>query len=292
MRQSKAATERDGVARWTNRANGPKPARMSTEAARDRLFRSIERALAGDEFEPAYQPVARLADGALAGFEALARWRRASETVVEPSVFLAEARARNLMDGISRRILLAACATLRGWRQDGVAGLYVAVNATGREIERTSFVEDTLAVVRAAELEPGSLRLEVTEQEELLQPEIVARHLGLLREAGIKVLFDDFGSGFSSFTWLTQLPADAIKFDQSLVAGVTRAESRERKILRAMIGLAHDLGLETVAEGVETQDQSDALADLGCDYGQGHLFAPPLAATDARALIGKLRNIP
>lgn len=260
-----------------------------TDAARDALFRDIERAIATDEFEPVFQPVARLSDGALAGFEALARWRRAPQTLDEPSAFMEEALARNLMGAISRRILLAACAIMRGWRADRVDGVFVSVNIVGHDLERDAFVDETLDIIRAAGLPAGVLRLEVTEQQVLRDPPVIARALKRLRAAGVKILFDDFGSGFSSFTWLTRLPADALKFDQTLIAGIA-ADGPHVKIVRAMVALAHELGLETVAEGVETEVQREVLADLGCDYAQGHLFSRPLAAAEARALIGTLRT--
>ena len=145
-----------------------------------------------------------------------------------------------------------------------------------------------LDILRAAELPPGVIKLEVTEQQVLRDPPRVARQLARLRHAGVKILFDDFGSGFSSFTWLTKLPADALKFDHTLISGITE-DGPHLKIVRAMVALAHELGLETIAEGVETEAQREILADLGCDYAQGHLFSKALGASEARALIGVLK---
>ena len=262
---------------------------MSSQIARDELFRDIERALETDAFEPVFQPVARLTDGALAGFEALARWRRGPETLSEPSVFIAEALARNRMGEISRRILLAACAIMRGWRAEGVDGVFMSVNIVGHDLEREAFVAETLDILRAADLPPGVIKLEVTEQQVLRDPPLIAAQLSRLRNAGVKILFDDFGSGFSSFTWLTKLTADALKFDQSLISVITD-DGPHLKIVRAMVALAHELGLETIAEGVETEAQREILADLGCDFAQGHLFSKALGANEARALIGVLKS--
>jgi c-di-GMP-specific phosphodiesterase len=262
---------------------------MSTNAARDQLFRDIERALENDAFEPAFQPVARLSDGALAGFEALARWRQAPERLAEPAIFYEAAMAQGLMSEISRRILLAACAVLRSWRAAGADGVFVSVNIMGHDLERDAFVGETLDIIRAADLPPGSLKLEVTEQQVLRDPPRIARSLSELRAAGVKILFDDFGSGFSSFTWLTRLPADALKFDHALISGI-HAEGPHRKIVRAMVGLAHELGLETVAEGVETELEREILTDIGCDFAQGHLYSKPLGPAEARALLGLLRE--
>jgi c-di-GMP-specific phosphodiesterase len=259
---------------------------MASQTDRDTLFDDICHALESGAFEPAFQPVTRLADGAIAGFEALARWRRGPGALIEPSAFIEEALARNLMGQISRRILDSACATMHDWRASGVDGVFMSVNILGHDLERDDFVAETLAVLRAAALPPGAIKLEVTEQQVLRDPEQVARQLARLREAGVKILFDDFGSGFSSFTWLTRLPADALKFDHALISGIADPAGPHLKIVRAMVALAHELGLETIAEGVETETERDILRALGCDYAQGHLFAKAMGAADARAMLG------
>lgn len=259
---------------------------MSTDA-RDALFRDIERAIAANAFEPVFQPVIRLADGKLAGFEALARWRQGPEELAEPSAFIEEALARNLLGEISRRILGSACALMRDWRAEGLEHLFMSVNIVGHDLERDAFVAETLDVLTAAHLPPGAIRLEVTEQQVLRDPPAVARQLARLRAAGVKILFDDFGSGFSSFTWLTKLPADALKFDHALISGIADASSPHLKIVRAMNALAHELGLETIAEGVEAAAERDILTALGCDFAQGRLFAMPLSAAEARAMAGR-----
>lgn len=257
---------------------------MSSEARRDELFRAIERALEANAFEPVFQPVIRLADGALAGFEALARWRQGPQELAEPAAFIEEALARNLMGEISRRILKGVCAIMRDWRAEGIDDVFVSVNIVGHDLEREEFLAETLDVLRAAHLPPGSIKLEVTEQQMLRDPRAVARQLARLREAGVKILFDDFGSGFSSFTWLTKLPADALKFDHALISGISDPAGPHLKIVRAMIALAHELGLETIAEGVESEDERALLANLRCDFAQGRLFAMPLSADEARLL--------
>jgi len=258
---------------------------MTTQATRDALFRDIERAIETDAFEPVFQPVIRLADGALAGFEALARWRQGPEALAEPSAFIEEALARNLMGEISRRILRSVCAIVRDWRAEGIDNIFVSVNIVGHDLERDAFVAETLDLLHAADLPPGAIKLEITEQQVLRDPPAVARQLARLRSAGVKILFDDFGSGFSSFTWLTKLPADALKFDHALISGIADPRGPHLKIVRAMNALAHELGLETIAEGVESERERAILAELGCDFAQGRLFAMPLSASEARASI-------
>lgn len=247
----------------------------------------IQAALAAGNFEPVFQPIARLADGALAGFEALARWRRAVDVLLGPSVFLEAALEHDLLGAISRRIMRDSCLAMSGWRLEGAIGLFLSVNVAGRDLEREDFVFDALDAIESVGLPPEVVKIEITEQQILRDPTHAAYELARLRERGVRILFDDFGSGYSSLTWLATLPCDAIKFDGSLVANVAQ-DGAERKILRALAGLARDLGLETIAEGVETEAQRDAVAALGCDYAQGHFYAKALSFDAARALIYRL----
>jgi c-di-GMP-specific phosphodiesterase len=247
----------------------------------------IQAALAAGDFEPVFQPIARLGDGALAGFEALARWRRAANLIVGPSDFLEAALEHDLLGEISRRIMRESCRTMSGWRGEGATGLFLSVNVAGRDLERADFVFDAIDAIEQAGLSQQAVKIEITEQQILRDPTHAARELARLRERGVRILFDDFGSGYSSLTWLARLPCDAIKFDGTLVANVAE-DGPERKILRALTGLARDLGLETIAEGVETEAQRDAVAAFGCDYAQGHFYAKALSSNDARALIWRL----
>ena len=251
---------------------------------REALFRDLETALDTDAFEPAFQPVAHLSDGAIAGFESLARWRRAPDVLIEPAHFMEVAINRDLVGRISQRIMRAACATMARWRADGVGDVFFSVNVAGRDLERASFVDEVLGVIDGAKIPTSAIKIEVTEQQVLHDPELVGRQLARLREAGVKILFDDFGSGFSSFTWLTRLPADALKFDQTVIGPIVE-RGPHYKIVAAMIALAHDLGLETIAEGVETEAQRDLLAKLGCDFAQGHFYARALGEAGARAMV-------
>lgn len=246
----------------------------------------LRKGVADGAFEPAFQPVARLADGALAGFEALARWRRGPDALEPTSVFLDAAMEHDLLGEISRTILFRATQRFAQWRvgRPEAALLFLSVNVAGRDLERSGLLEDVATALAQSELPAAQLRIEVTEHQVLRDPVTAAATLTALRAGGVKVLLDDFGAGFSSLHWLAHLPVDAIKFDSILVRGVA-TDSAERKILRAMIGLARDLGLETIAEGVETVDQRDALRDLRCDFAQGYLYAKALSETAAQSLV-------
>jgi c-di-GMP-specific phosphodiesterase len=257
-----------------------------TDAADQALAAEIDAALTAGEFEPVFQPIARLADGALAGFEALARWRRSDGTLWGPDRFLRVALKHDLVGAISERILAAATHHYSRWRQSSTAahGLFLTINIPGSQLERGDAVSLAVAASKAGQLPPGSLKLEITEHQILRDPKAAAAACAKLKEQGVGVALDDFGAGFASLTWLMNLPADTLKIDQSLVQGVGKQAKAER-IVRAVIALAHELGLDVVAEGVEHAETREALGDMGCDYAQGHLFAPALSAGGAEALI-------
>jgi c-di-GMP-specific phosphodiesterase len=253
------------------------------------LEAELQAGVASGAFEPAFQPVARLADGALAGFEALARWRRVSGALAPTGVFLESALEQDLLGQISLTILFAACTQLAQWRRTvpQAEHLFLSVNVAGRDLERGALQADVEAALSQSGLPGHALRLEVTEHQVLADPARAAATLKAVRALGVKVLLDDFGAGYASLHWLMRLPVDAIKYDPVIVQGVG-VDGPERKILRAMTGLAHELGLSVIAEGVETQAQRDALFDMGCDYAQGYLFAQALNPADAMALISAL----
>jgi c-di-GMP-specific phosphodiesterase len=262
-----------------------------TERADIELAREIAEGLKEGAFEPVFQPIARLSDGALAGFEALARWRRKDGTLIGPQSFLDAALAHDLMGQLSRYILHAATAAFGGWRAKAgpAENLFLTVNIPGGDLEKGDIVEQAARAVAAARLPAGALKIEVTEHQILRDPKAAAITAARLREAGVAVALDDFGAGFASLTWLADLPADTLKLDKSLIDGLLGG-GRRLTIVRAVIALAHELGLDVVAEGVERADIRDLLVDLGCDYAQGHLFAPALSAGGAEALIHTLAS--
>lgn len=246
----------------------------------------LQEGLNAGAFEPVFQPVVRLSDGALVGFEALARWRQADDSLAQPAVFLEAALEHDLLGAISRAILSSATQSFARWRHESrdAESVFVSVNIAGRDLERGAVLSDVREALMQARLPPQALRIEVTEHQVLRDPLTAAGVLKALRAMGVKVLLDDFGAGYSSLHWLMHLPADALKFDALLVSGVAE-DGRERKIVRAMTGLAHDLGLATIAEGVETMAQRDALKAMRCDFAQGYYFARGLSEGDAAAFL-------
>ncbi len=267
------------------------PAR--TPAPEAMTLETLALALQEERLEPAFQPIARLGDGALAGFEALARLRGRDGGLILPAAFLETAFAGGLMAQVSSRMLAAGAAALGRWRAGfpQARGLFVAVNVSGRDLERVEIVAEALQARLAADLPAGALKLEITEHQVVRDPALARRTLGLLRESGVAIAFDDFGAGFNALRWLAELPADTLKIDQSFVRDI-ETHPPSAKIVRALIALAHDLGLDVVAEGVESEAVRERLAVMGCDYAQGLAISPPLSAADAQALIADLAAAP
>lgn len=246
------------------------------------LGAEIAEALAADRFVPFFQPQVALSTGRPVGFEALARWRLGDGAMLAPDAFLQAARASGHLGAISARILAKATEAFAARTTSDP--LTLSVNVSGSDLERGSLVREVLAALAATGLNPGGLRVELTEQEVLEDPARAAATLAELRAHGITVVLDDFGTGFSSLSWLARLPVDGIKIDKTFVAKV-EVDPTAAKIVRALIGLAHDMGLEAIAEGVETQGQQAFLVAHGCGFAQGRLYGMAVPAAEAFAKV-------
>jgi diguanylate cyclase (GGDEF)-like protein len=228
-----------------------------------------------------YQPVVDLSTGHVAGFEALARIAEQDGTIVPPIDFISVAEESGLVVPLGTCVLGMACDEVSHWEPTGppVLPLTVAVNLSARQFEPgdlTSVVHESL---EHTGLDPSCLHLELTETAIIdLRPDIL-RQLELIRDLGVQIGLDDFGTGYASLTHLRSLPLSFVKIDQSFVQGIGQDPSDER-IVSAVVDLAANLGLRSIAEGIETMDQLSRLRELGCDQGQGYLFARPLPPTD------------
>lgn len=229
-----------------------------------------------------FQPVVRLEDGVLRGFEALARWPS------KDALSFSRPEAPDVLSALSRQVLEQAVAIFAGWRAScaGAQSLVLNVNLPGLDLYSEGLVGRVAEIVKKYAIAPFALRLEVTEHDVL--PDLVRAHevIGALARAGIGVAIDDFGAGATSLMWLLELPVQCVKLDRELVQGVHRGE-RGIHIVRHILALLNALELETVAEGLELAETGEHLRRLGCKSGQGYLFAPPLGETDARALIAR-----
>jgi diguanylate cyclase (GGDEF)-like protein/PAS domain S-box-containing protein len=239
-----------------------------------------------DGFRLAYQPIISLATGEVQGVEALLRWQHAERGLVSPMDFIPLAEETGLIVPLGRWVLHAACRQAGAWRRahPNAAALHVAVNVAERQLRDPDFVADVRAALAAGQLPSEALLLEITEGALVQEPERVRRTLVALKALGVRLAVDDFGTGYSSLSYLQRFPIDVLKIDKSFVRGVA-SEEGDRAIARTVVALGRTLGLHTVAEGVETEAQRAVLAGLGCDLGQGYLFARPLASGDVLAFV-------
>ena len=213
--------------------------------------------------------------GALAGAEALARWHDAEGGWVNPAEFIAIAEERGLIGSLGEWALGEACHQIRAWREAGhVLPGRVAVNVSGRQLREKGFARRMRALVREAALSPAQIELEITETALLDNIAEVARTINVLRAAGFAFAIDDFGTGYSSLRYLRLFRAETLKIDMSFVRGVTK-NANDRAIIAAVIAMAREVGMKTLAEGVENATQADALAAMGCDFAQGYHFGRP-----------------
>jgi EAL domain-containing protein (putative c-di-GMP-specific phosphodiesterase class I)/CRP-like cAMP-binding protein len=251
------------------------------------LERDLERGLAAGEFELFYQPIVRLADGALAGCEGLVRWRHPERGLVPPAEFIPAAEASGLIErltdwcvgeAVGRRDALAAASA-------DPPSFFVTVNVSGRDLARPQFAAGVDAAVTGAGVPPAGLKLEITESMLMANPDGAARILADLRARGLGVAIDDFGTGYSSLSYLATLPITTLKIDRSFVQALAASPVNAR-IVQTILRLAHELGIAAVAEGIEDAATAETLRDMGCTYGQGYHFARPLPFADFLAFAG------
>ncbi|MDB5717303.1 MAG: diguanylate cyclase/phosphodiesterase [Sphingomonas bacterium] len=281
VRNAQVALKR---AKFSRRVEVYQPGEISAAWRRFSLETELRRAIENDQLGLAFQPLIDLQTGAVAGFEALARWTHAERGAISPLEFIPVAEESGLIVPLGRWALEAATRTLAAWdRQAGqTMPIGMAVNLSAIQLAR-----DDIGAVVAGALERNAicghrLTLELTESAIVGDPERSARALGSLKELSAKLAMDDFGTGYSSLASLQRLPIDELKIDRSFVTGML-GDRDSLAIVRAVLGLAEALGMGTVAEGIETSELADALAELGCFYGQGYHFARPLTSEDAFA---------
>ncbi len=259
-----------------------------SDRARERfqLQSEMTGALERDEFMLYYQPAYELRSGTIEGFEALLRWKHRGLGVVPPDQFIPLAEETGLIVPLGRWVLQEATRQLGAWSRglaDGGA-LTMAVNVSARQIRDWRLPDDVRDAIAAAGVSPQRIVLEVTESMLVQDPTEVANVLRSLKALGVRVAIDDFGTGYSSLAYLKDLPIDILKVDKAFVSPEDQSTDGE-KLLGAILTLAQTLGLRTIAEGVEQQEQADLLLQAGCDIGQGFLWSRPLTADDAWKLL-------
>jgi diguanylate cyclase (GGDEF)-like protein len=241
---------------------------------RSRFEADIARALAGDEFFLEYQPIIDLGTRCLIGVEALLRWRHPDHGVLMPARFIQIAEESGHIVEIGRWVLREACGSVRRWQQSlpSGAGLRLSVNVSGRQLQHADLVRDVAKALSDAGLAAGDLVLELTESTVMQNTDANLARLHQLKALGVRLAIDDFGTGYSSLSYLHRFPIDILKIDRSFVSRLT-SDDDGPELARAVVSLGDTLGLDTVAEGIEQEDEVAALLALGCVAGQGFLFA-------------------
>ncbi len=252
------------------------------------LESDLRGAIGRGEIVPFYQPVVRLSTGAIAGFEALCRWRHPRRGVIPPDEFLPLLAEMGLLVELGAHMMAAAAFQLADWRKAHRAAgeISVSVNLSVGEIDRPNLVLDVGRLIRDAGLPRGAFKLEITESDIMRDPDRAAVVLNELRNTGAALALDDFGTGFSSLSYLSRLPFDTLKIDRYFVRTMGSNEG-SAKIVRSVVNLGRDLELEVVAEGVENGEVARRLQDIGCDYGQGFGYAPALSAQEAEVYLNE-----
>ncbi len=262
-----------------------KPAMRARKTDRLSIESDLRRALERDEIAILYQPIVRLEDRSIAGFEALARWNHPKLGRLSPAEFISIAEETGLIVELGLFVLDRTARQLSTWQRTlrHREPIFASVNVSSRQLLRHDLIQDLRTVLARAPLARGSLKLELTESVVMENPEHAAQMLLRIRELGAGLALDDFGTGYSSLSYLQRFPFDTIKIDQSFVR--TTAKGTRPVILRSIITLAHDLGMDVVAEGAETDSDAVELFQLGCEFAQGFVFGEPMSAERARALL-------
>src|SRR4030095_3568625 len=238
-----------------------------------------------------YQPIVTLEDRTLAGFEALVRWRHPEFGLVPPKEFIPVAEESGQILAIGQTVLESACLQAKGWLDiyQGQQPLFVSVNLSVKQFNQPELVENIASVLEQTKLPPRCLKLEITESVFSDNIEAAIGLLTRLRELGVQLSIDDFGTGYSSLSYLQRFPVDTLKIDRSFVTQMMENEENIA-IVRTIVALAQNLGMDVIAEGVETEEQLNLLRKLDCEKGQGYLFASPLNVTNVEEFIASCKT--
>lgn len=251
---------------------------------RVRIEQDLRGAWERGELTLAYQPIYRVADKTLLGAEALLRWQHPVHGQVSPAVFIDVAEQSGLIETIGPAVFRAACRDAARWRRDDGRDLFVSVNVSARQLRSGDFREQVMSALEDTGLPPHLLHIELTETAVLGDEDQARQILTALREVGVKVWLDDFGTGFSGLSHLRRVPVDGVKIDRSFIADVLR-DPDDLALTTAIIAMAHSLGMIVVAEGVEKEGQCDLLRSRGCDFAQGYWLGHPMNMRDFATLV-------
>ncbi len=266
-----------------NRVEPFQPAFRSFGTDRLQLETDLRRAVERKELSLVYQPIVRLEDAEVAGFEALMRWEHPKRGSIPPSEFIPIAEASDIIGPLGMFALEQATNDLKAWqRQTGDLPLFVSINLSSVQLLNNELYDDIRALLAKTHCDPSRIKLELTESQVMENPEQARLVLDKLHDAGIGLALDDFGTGYSSLAYLTRFPFDTIKLDKAMV----RDDSDKKAVLlRSVISMARELNMRVVAEGIESEEDALELAKIGCTYGQSFIFGPPMGSDSVLRLL-------
>jgi len=255
------------------------------------LETDLRRALQNEEFVLHYQPIVSLRTGQVAGFEALVRWQKPDGELVPPGGFIETMEDTGLIVFLGVWVLREACRAARMLQESlpGAQDLSISVNVSPRQFAQPDLAAQIRTVIEEVGIDPHRLRLEITESAMIGDMDRVAAVLRELKEIGVRVSIDDFGTGYSSLSYLHSLPLDVLKIDRSFVSAMAH-NGESLQIVRTIMSLAHNLGMDVIAEGPEDAEQVSQLRSIGCEYGQGFYFSKPIDLTAAMAFLARAQN--
>lgn len=259
-------------------------------AALTQLETGLRRALAHDEFRVHYQPIISLENWRISGFEALLRWEHPEHGYISPLKFIPVAEDCGLIIPISQWVLKEACQQLRAWQEQFPSDppLAMSVNLSGKQFSQPDLIARIAQTLRETHIDPSSLKIEITESAIIENIDVAALMLKRIKALGVRLSLDDFGTGYSSLSYLHRFPIDTLKIDRSFVSKINLPKNAE--IVKTILTLAGNLGMDVVAEGVETRDQILKLTGLNCEYVQGYLLSRPIDGRAMRELISEIYN--
>jgi diguanylate cyclase (GGDEF)-like protein/PAS domain S-box-containing protein len=262
------------------------PAMRERAISRLRIETDLRRAIDHEGFDLHFQPIIAIETGLIAGFEALTRWGRPTPGMVGPAEFIPIAESTGMILHIGQLALVQSCRRMAAWQErfGDAAPQSISVNVSSRQFSAVDFAGEIEATLDMTGLSPASLKLEITETAFLDDLDAAREMVDRLRHMGVGCSLDDFGTGYSSLSYLHQLMVDTLKVDRTFVSRIGRAK-RGAQMLQAIVSLGHSLGMQVVAEGVETREQLAQLRTLGCEYAQGFYFSMPVTAAAAERLI-------
>ncbi|MDP1671893.1 MAG: EAL domain-containing protein [Burkholderiales bacterium] len=282
------------VAMYKAKEEGKNTSRFYTRGMNDAIVRKVtltnnlRRALEREEFRLHYQPQVNLGSGALVGAEALIRWQNPQYGLISPAQFIPLAEQSGQIVQVGEWVLRTACRQAADFAASGLTPLVMSVNLSARQLRDENLIQLIRNALLESGLPPAALELEITESMVMDDVEKSVEILGRIKKLGVRIAMDDFGTGYSSLSYLKRLPIDRLKVDQSFIHEVTTDPS-DAALTRAIIALAHNLGIPVVAEGVETREQRDFLVQAGCDEAQGYFYGRPVPAAEFSELARRLQ---